>query len=126
MGRAYTADTFSRARLILAMTDTQNRAEFTPDSRGKTAIRGAKHPQSEKLGCRNSPRNDDRRYRRERFRKSSLVFDTLFAEGQRQYLNSLSIQHAIGRCPSTTERAIDYRIAANLVCRPKICLDPSS
>jgi len=47
-------------------------------------------PQPEEYRCRDSARSVDRGHRRQRRRKSSLVFDTLYAEAQRRYLQSFS------------------------------------
>jgi excinuclease ABC subunit A len=121
MGRAYTADTFSRDRLILAMTDSQNRAEFTHDSCAKIAIRGAKS---------NNLKNIDLEIPHGMMTvitgvsgsgKSSLVFDTLYAEGQRQYLNSLST--STRRLVNVLPRP-DVQSIAGL--QPTLCIDQKS
>ncbi len=129
------------------MTDSQNRAEFTTNQkRGqdsfarnspegcfaqkspdpfsdseKTAIRGAKT---------HNLKNIDLEIPHGRMTvitgvsgsgKSSLVFDTLFAEGQRQYLNSLS---------NPTRRLVDVLPRPNVDSisglQPTLCIDQKS
>jgi excinuclease ABC subunit A len=121
IGKAYTAETFSSYRPILAMTDSQNRAEFTSDSLGKTAICGAKTHNLKNIDLEIPHGKMTVITGMSGSGKSSLVFDTLFAEGQRQYLNSLS---------NPTRRLVDVLPRPNVDSisglQPTLCIDQKS
>jgi hypothetical protein len=53
-------------------------------------IRGRAHPQPEEHRPRPAARQADRDHRPVRLGQVSLAFDTIYAEGQRRYVESLS------------------------------------